>query len=141
MADLNPLSRYRKHIVDEKQKFLSQLYRDAERVEQSKKIVLEQMEREKDPAAEMGTTDANIHLLRYLDGAKKKVKALDLTLQKMQTRIEAAQEDVRAAFTEMKKIQITQERREAAEAAEQDKKESRELDEIGIDRFRRKDDA
>jgi flagellar export protein FliJ len=140
MADLNPLIRFRKHIVDEKQKVLSQLYRDAERIEQSKQIVLNQMEHEKDMAAEMATTEASMHLGRYLDGARKKIRALEISLKKMQARIEAAQEDVRAAFTEMKKIKIAQDRREEREAAAQDKKESNELDEIGIDRFRRKDD-
>ncbi len=140
MADLHPLIRFRKHVVDEKQKFLSQLYRDAERVEQTKQLMLEQMEREKDLAAEMGTTEASLLLVRYLDGARRKIRALDMTLKKMQARIDAAQEDVRAAFAEMKKIQITQDRREEREAAEDNKKESRALDDMGIEGFRRKDE-
>ena len=137
MADLNSLIKYRKHLIDEKQKVLSQLYRDAEKIEQSKQLILAQMEREKSLADEMGMTEAHAQLGRYLEGARKKVRALDLSLKKMETRIDSAREDVQSAFAEMKKVQITQDRRLDREAAVAQGKEDRDLDEMGLDRFRR----
>ncbi len=138
MADLKPLIRFRKHLVDEKQRVLSQLYRDAEKIEQSRQMILDQMEREKSLAAEMGP-DAAGFLGLYLEGARRKVKALDVSLKKMETRIVTAQDDIRGAFSEMKKVQITQSRREDREAAEVQKKEDLAMDEIGIGAFLKKE--
>ncbi len=139
MADLKPLIRFRKHLVDEKQKMLSQLYRDAEKIEQSKQAILDQMEKESTLANEMGSTEAHQYLGRYLEGARKKIKALDASLKKMEVRIAAAQEDIRNAFAEMKKVEIIQTRREDEEERVEDKKESDTLDEMGIERFNKKD--
>ena len=47
---------------------------------------------------------------------------------------------MRRAFAELKKIEITQERREDEEEKAINKKESAELDEIAIEGFRRKQD-
>ena len=139
MADLNTLIKYRKHLIDEKQKAVSQLYRDAETIERTKQVVIDQIDREKNAAESMNTPEAFALLGRYLDGARKKIRALDLSLRKMEQRIEAAQEDVRNAFTEMKKIQITQDRRDAEEDRLQKVKEDNNLDSIGIERFARSD--
>lgn len=137
MADLEPLIRYRKYIVDEKQRFISQLYREAERLQQQKQIIVEQMAREEKLAVELGTAEAVAYLGRYLEGARRKVRALEQSLGKMETRIAVAQEDMRTAFAEMKKVEIVQRNREQEEKAESDKKESNELDDIGVDRFLR----
>ena len=135
MADLKPLIRFRKHLVDEKQKMLSQLYRDAEKIEQSKQAIVDQMDKESTLAAEMGSTEAHAYLGRYLEGARKKIKALELSLKKMEVRIAAAQEDIRGAFAEMKKVEIIQTRREDDEEKAEQKKENNTLDEMGIERF------
>lgn len=138
MADLEPLIKYRKHTVDEKRRFLAQLYREAEQIERQKDAVQKQMAREIELAKEMGTTDAQAFLNKYLEGARRKIKALEGALKKMDVRIAAAQEDMRGVFSEMKKVEIVQHNREAAAAAEQKKKDDRELDEIAIDQYRRR---
>jgi len=48
------------------------------------------------------------------------------------------QQDMSQAFNALKKIEITQERREDEELAALNKKESAELDDIAIEGFRRK---
>ena len=58
-------------------------------------------------------------------------------LVKMDTRIAAAQEDMRAAFAEMKKVEITQRVRDEKDAAAQKRKEESELDEIALEGYRR----
>ena len=49
-----------------------------------------------------------------------------------------AQEDMRNAFAEMKKIEMTQENREAQKKSEENRKEVQELDEIALDGYRRR---
>jgi flagellar export protein FliJ len=136
MADLKPLIRFRKHTVDEKQRALARLYKEAEQLQKQKEIIAQQMARESELAAEMGH-EAQAYLGRFLEGARRKIRALDISLGKMDARIAAAQEDIRAAYNEMKKVEITQRTREEREQAARDKKESDTLDEVGIDGFRR----
>ena len=137
MADLKPLIRFRKHDVDEKQRVLAQLYREAENLEQAKKNVEDQMEKEKHLAKEMQTAEASAYYGRYAEGARNKIKALELVIAKLDIRIGVAQEDMRAAFAEMKKVEITHRNRKKREATARDKKEEQELDEIAIDNYRR----
>jgi len=138
MANLEPLIKYRKHGVDEKRRFLAQLYREAEQIERQKQAVANQMEREIELAKEMGSTDAQAFLNKYLEGARRKIQALDVSLKKMDARIAAAQEDMRAVFAEMKKVEIIQHNREARAVAAQKKKDDQELDEVAIDQYQRK---
>ena len=138
MADLDPLIRLRKHAVDEKQRAVAQLYREAENLEKQKKVVEDQMAYEKKLAEEMGRPEAISFYTRYADGARKKITALQMAIKKMEGRIEAAQEDMRTAFAEMKKVQITQTRREKRQEKAQQKKDDQLLDEVAIDQYRRK---
>ena len=138
MADLEPLIKFRKHSVDEKRRFLAQLYREAEQIERQKQVIANQMAREIELAREMGSTDAQAFLNKYLEGARRKIKALEGSLKKMDVRIAAAQEDMRSVFAEMKKVEIIQRNREERAAAEQKKKDDQELDEIALDGYRRR---
>lgn len=137
-ADLDPLVRLRKHAVDEKQRVVAQLYREAETLERQKKVVEDQMAEEKRLAEEMGRPEAISFFTRYAEGARKKIAALQAAIKRMEGRIEAAQEEMRAAFAEMKKVQITQARRQEREAKAQQKKEDDQMDEIALDQYRRK---
>ncbi len=137
MADLQALIRLRKHAVDEKQRAVAQLYREAETLEKQKKVVEDQMAHEKRLAEEMNRPEAIAFYTRYAEGARKKIAALQTSIKKMEGRIEAAQEDMRVAFAEMKKIQITQTRREKREAKAQQKKEDAQMDDIAIEQYRR----
>ena len=138
MADLESLIKYRKHIVDEKQRVLSQLYREAEQIEQRKRDILAQIEKEKAFAAKESGSAVATALAAYLDSARKDIARLDVMLQKMEKRIADAQEDMRAAFAEQKKIEIVQRERLAEEEAEVKKKEGEAFDEIAIEGFRRR---
>jgi len=138
MADLEPLIRYRKHIVDEKQRALSQLYRDAEQIELQKKRIEEQMEREKQVTNENLSPETMAYLGRYLEGARRKIEALARSLQKLDARINAAQEEVRAAFAEQKKAEIVEQQRKDAEKAAIAKKETNMFSDVAIERFHRR---
>jgi flagellar FliJ protein len=136
MADLNPLIRVRKHVVDQKQKFLSELYRQAEELERQKQTLLDQMEHERRKLEEMGV-EMLAYFGPYSQAVKERIEEIDESRTKLETRIELAREDMREAFSDLKKVEITQERREEEEQREQDRKETIELDDIGIDGFRR----
>lgn len=137
MADLESLIKYRKHGVDEKQRVLAQLYREAEELEKKQQALRGQMEKERALSDELGTPDAAVAYNLYAQGAREKIAALQRQLDKMQIRIEAAQAAMREAFAEMKKIEITDRNRKDREKKRVQKKEDQTLDEIAIDRHRR----
>ncbi len=138
MADLDPLIRYRKHGVDEKRRALALLYEQVEELEKKKQQIEEQVEQEKKLAEEMASVEASAYLGRYLQGAREKIAAIGAEIRNLDTRITVAQEDMRRAFAEMKKVEITQRKRDEKEKAAQKKKEDNELDEIAIEGYRRK---
>ena len=138
MADLDPLIRYRKHGVDEKRRILAELYRQSEALLQDKQRIEQEIEKETQLAEEMASAEASAYLGRYIAGAKAKIRGIDKGVRKLETKIAVAQEDMRNAFAEMKKVEITQRNRADKEAAEVKRKEEQELDEIAIDGYRRK---
>ncbi len=137
MADLNPLIRVRKHVVEQKQKFLAELYRQAEELENQKTTLLDTLAEERKKVDEMGVEMLS-YFGPYSEAVKDRVTDIDDAAGKLETRISIAQDDMREAFSELKKIEITQGRREAEEQAGIDKKESDELDSIAIEGYRRK---
>lgn len=141
MADLEPLIRLRKHTVEEKQKILSALYREAETLEAKKQKLIEQMNREREIAENEGSPETLSYYGRYAENVRKKIEMINETIKKMELRIAAAQEEMRVAFAEMKKVEIVHRRRKEEERSEIDKKESAELDEIAIDGFRRQEET
>ncbi len=138
MADLDPLIRVRRHNVEQKQKFLAELYRQVEELETKKKTLEQQIIDERGRVDEIGTAEVIAYYGRYAEATRKKIRHLSREIKKMETRIDIAREDMREAFAELKKIEITQRNREDAEKKEQNKKENQELDEVAIDNYRRR---
>jgi flagellar FliJ protein len=141
MANLNPLIRLRRFLVEDKQKVLSALYREAENLQNKRQALQDQMAHEKELAIQQNSPDASADYSRYAENVRKKITQFNEAIKKIEARIDVAQEEVRAAFADMKKVQIVQRTREEAEQKEEDAKEAAALDEIGLDGFRRKDDT
>jgi len=137
MADLNPLIRVRKHVVEQKQKFVAELYRQADEMEGQKATLLTQLDEEQEKIQEMGVEMLS-YFGPYSEAVKERVVEIDDGMKVLEARIQIAQEDMREAFAELKKVEITQERREDEEEKARNKMESAELDEIAIEGFRRK---
>ena len=137
MADLNPLIRVRKHVVEQKQKFLAELYRQSEELENQKITLETTLADEREKVKEMGVEMLS-YFGPYSEAVKERVGDIEDAMGKLDTRIEIAREDMREAFAELKKIEITQQRREEAEQKEITKKEIDELNEIGIENYRRR---
>ena len=138
MADLDSLIRYRKHAVDEKRRALARFYDQMQELQEQKQAVYEEIEKEKELAREMATAEASAFLGRYMDGARRKIHKFETEIAKTESRIRIAQEDMRTAFAELKKIEITQRNREERERAEERRKEDQQLDEIAIEAYRRR---
>ncbi|MCB9978380.1 MAG: hypothetical protein H6862_02085 [Rhodospirillales bacterium] len=137
MADLDSLIRVRKHAAQQKQKFLADLYRQAETFFLRKKALEDQLAHERETLDSVEMIEAQVSFGLYAEGVKKKISAIDKEIQRLEARIAMAQEDVRAAFAEMKKIEIIQGRRIESGKQSRRKKEDQSFDDIAIDRFRK----
>ncbi|MAF97266.1 MAG: hypothetical protein CMH26_01365 [Micavibrio sp.] len=134
--DLFSLIRVRTHTVEQKQKVLADLYQKADELKNEREQSLEKLEREKIKAQEMDVSMLS-YLGAYGDAVQERVEEIKEQELHLEKRIEIAQEDMRQAFAELKKVEITQENRKAEERAELDKKEMDGLDEIAIETYRR----
>ena len=135
MADLEPLIRYRKYQLDEKQRFLARLYQDAERLLTRKEGMLDQIQREKE------LTDADVQpqmivtFLSYVERMQEQIALLDIEIQRVETRIEIAIDDMRESFAELKKVEITHQRRLDEKKAELMKREEAMFSEIALQQY------
>jgi flagellar export protein FliJ len=136
MADLNPLIRVRKYAVEQKQKFLAELYRQANELQSRKQAMLDQLAEE-----EIKIQDMGVEMLPYFgpysQAVRERVDEINDSIAVLDRRIEIAREDMRFTFAEFKKIELTQEARDDAEIAALHKREADELDEIALQIFRR----
>lgn len=139
MADLDPLIRLRRHGVEEKQKVVAELYRQAEKIEDRKNELRDQLQAEREALEHNENLEAQAYYGRFAEVIRRNIDRLDFELRKMETRIQIAQEDMRAAFADLKRVEIVQRRRDEAEKDEEKSREARELDEIGLEVFRRQE--
>lgn len=138
MANLDPLIRLHKHGLDEKQKILSRLYLDVERLQRRKAGMLDQIETERGLTAD-GTDSMMIQAyLGYLQRAKKDIAIVDNEIARIEVRIEGVIEEMREAFGELKKIEITRDNRLAELAQENKRREDALFAEIAITQHERK---
>lgn len=137
MADLDPLIRVRKHAVEQKQKFLAELYRQSEELAAQKSNLEQQMAAEQKLVVEINQVEMLSYFGAYVEAVKARIEDIEESQKKLNGRIEVARDDMREAFTELKKIEIIHERRQEEEQAALDKKEAALLDDIALDGFRR----
>lgn len=140
MANLLSLIKLRRHTVDEKQKMLAELYRQIEMIEQNKSILIERLRTEREVLDENGTLEMYAYFGRFSQNIHRSLERMNVEKQKLEVRIQIAQDDVREAFANMKRIEIVQSEREKAEKKEAEDKETREMDDLGIEAFRRKEE-
>lgn len=76
----------------------------------------------------------------YAERAREQVRLYDGEIGKYNMFIQKAQDDMREAFAEQKKIEIIQAQREAEEEREENRKDSARMDEVGLTGFVRKED-
>lgn len=136
MAKLDPLIRVRKHAIEQKQKFLASLYDKAEEIKQQQDTLKTQLAIETEKSKDLGAEMMGYYGA-YADSVNIQLEELGVVMEHMEGRIKMAQDDMRDAFTELKKIEIIDDRRKAEALVELDKKEAAEMDEIAINMFHR----
>lgn len=142
MARLDPLIKVRRHLVEEKQRVLADLYRQQEALRAQKEQLLLELAREQALVdADMTNLEARAWLTTYIAGVQKKSDLIDAAVQKLETRILIATDDMRTAFAELKKIEITDRERKKREKKAIDDKSVQELDDIGIEGFARRQES
>lgn len=139
MADLDGLIRVRRNTVEEKQRIIADLFRNAEKLEKRKSALEEKLQKEREAIE----TNPELETLTYF-GAFEQVALRDIDrlaqeLKKWEARIEIAQDDMRNAFADLKRVEIVDRRRKEEARAEAQARETKELDEIGLDVFRRQE--
>jgi flagellar export protein FliJ len=138
MADLDPLIRYRKFELDEKQRKLARLYQEQEQLEMRKKNMLDQMRHEQQLAEELNSVDALSAYTQYSYAMKFKIEAVNEQIRDVLTRVQIAQNDIQDAFGELKKVEITNRKRLEELAAENQKKEDNFFSEVAIQRYQKR---
>lgn len=141
MADLAALIRLRRHMVEEKQKVLAEIFRSVEIIERRKQELFDRLNKERKALDENLDLETRDFYGRFEGVIRDDVERLDIELKKLETRVDIAQEEVRSAFADMKRVEIVHKRRLKEEAKELTDKETKELDAIGIEGFRRKDEG
>ena len=136
-AKLDSLLRVRKHTVEQHQKALAELYRKAEELKNERDALETQLAIESEKSKNLKPDMLEI-FSAYVEQTRKTIDKIDRDREKLEQQIKMAQEQLREAFAEQKKIEIINRRRKKAERDKQEKSESKELDEIGIEGFRRK---
>ena len=140
MANLKPLIRLRKFEVEEKQKILAALLREVEKLESKKTSILISIKAERKIAEDSDDYETQAAYRMYAERARKQVELLDAEIGKYDFLIKRAQDDMRDAFAEQKKIEIIQENRDAEEEAAIAAKDAATMDEIGLNGFVRRED-
>ena len=138
MADLKPLIKLRKYQVEEKQKILAALLREVEKFEEKKREILITIKEERKIAEASEDYETQASFRMYAERARHQVRIQDGEIRKYNMLIQRAQEDMREAFSEMKKIEIIQQNRDTEERLEENRKDSARMDEVGMTGFIRK---
>jgi flagellar FliJ protein len=140
MANLKSLIKLRKHTVDEKQKNLANLYSLAEDIEKKKTLLINRLQEERSVITHTSPLEMLAYFGRFSQNVQRILEKMNVEKRKVEERIVIAQDDVRNAFAEMKRIEIVQREREKADKKKQDAKEVMEMDDIAIEGFTRREE-
>lgn len=140
MANLDPLIRLNKFQLEEKQRVLSGLYTQVEKLETDKRAILDSIETEKH--AIDGTTQ---HLsmmtsfMAYVQRSQKEIEEINNQVSSLEIKITRAIDEMREAFGELKKIEITRDRRLEEIAKDNARREDALFSEIALEIYRRQE--
>jgi flagellar export protein FliJ len=138
MANLDPLIRLNKFQLEEKQRVLSKLYADVQALEIQKSAIMDSVESEKE-AVNADTQNVTMMqgFIAYLQRSKGEVEQINNQISSIEIKITRAVDEMREAFGELKKIEITRDRRLEDIARENAKREDALFSEIALEIYRR----
>lgn len=138
MADLKTLIRLHQHDLDEKRRALKELYDLLEQIETQKQAVLDQIAREK-RAVEDGPHDLRLTYADFRQKADAQCLECDKNRDLVEKNIFKTRDDMLDIFTEMKRYDMAQQERDRIQEQEQRLRETKTLDDIALEGFRRQD--
>lgn len=140
MANLDPLIRLNKFQLEEKQRALSKLYAQVEKLETDKRAILDSVQTEKE-----AIDDAQHHLsmmtsfMAYVQRSQKDIESINNQVSSLEIKITRAIDEMRKAFGELKKIEITRDRRLEEIAKDNARREDALFSEIALEIYRRQE--
>jgi flagellar export protein FliJ len=137
MANLDPLIRLNKFQLEEKQRILSKLYDDVNTLEIQKSAIMDGVESEKDAIDNLQDITMMQAFMGYIQRTKVEINLINDQISSIEIKITRAVDEMREAFGELKKIEITRDRRLADIAKENTKREDALFSEIAIEMHRR----
>jgi hypothetical protein len=137
MADLAPLIRYRKYLIDDKRKFIARLYAEADKVYGHKQRALDDVARERQYVSESADPHVITGFLSYQGLMKKKVALIDVEINRIDARINVALDDLREDFAELKKFEIVHRNRLKARREALARREAALFDAQALEAYRR----
>jgi len=138
MANLDPLIRFQKYKMDEKQRFIARLYAEAENIYNHKNRMLQEVRQERSFADKSMDPWVITGFLGYQGLMKKRVALINREIERIEARIDLARDDLRDDYIELKKYEIVQARRLDRERKRLEKLEADMFDAIAIDMFHRR---
>lgn len=133
---LSTLIRLNQFHVDEKRRALKELQEQEDATRQAIADLETAMVREGEAAG--GNADMLRDHAAFVQGAKFKISQFEQFLEHLQPQLDQARDELAEAFEELKKAEITKDRRDEADRKEQNRLEQQELDELGMLRHRRR---
>lgn len=138
MADLSVLIRLHKHELDEKRQALAALYGDLALMERERRALEDEFAREKKEAEKM--EEVHYTFAAYAETVQKRREEMDRLEAELSARIDVAKESLMETFGELKKYEMTQEERDRLAEEERRIRESKMMDDIGLEGYRRRSD-
>lgn len=135
--DFKALVRLNDWEVDQKRRILAEQLRQLENLIGLLEALEEEIRTEQAHAASM-PTEGGILYGSYAEHAIRRREDYERRIKEQERAVEDAREELRVAFLEFKKYEITENRRVARLNAELERDEQNELDEIGITQYNRK---
>ena len=134
---LTTLARVTKWTVDERRRTLGFLLRELEDLETSRRALDFELVQEQSAAAD-NPEEAGLLYGIYAEGLVNRRNIVDESIRAKETEIEIALAALNESYRELKKYEVARDNRTQRELVEGGRREQIELDDIGIETYRRK---
>lgn len=136
MSDLHALIRLHKWKLDEKRRALTELQGLADRLDEERSRLDDEVVREQDVAR--SSPEIGFSYAGYARTVIERRQRLDESIEQVRQQIATATDEVSAAFQELKRYELAQEGRDRRERRRLNRKAGAALDEIAVTAFVRR---
>lgn len=138
MADLAGIIRFKRFQLDEKRQALAGWHRFADELRADRTQLEQSIATEQRVALESVDPNTTLSFGAFVRVALDRRQRIDESLAKIEAQVEAATEEVREAFADLKRFEQTQAQRQSRESLRRARIETAQLDEIGLEGYRRR---